>query len=61
MILYKTVVNIKEVITIGDEGGMASIGLLQEYTKDFSVYICRMENYFIANTIDGLEKKELSS
>ena len=53
---------IKEVITIVDERGMASIGLLQEYTKeDFSVYICRLENYFIANDINGLEKKKLSS
>ena len=25
---------IKEVITFGDEGGMASIGLLQKYTKE---------------------------
>ena len=42
-----------------NKGGMASIGLLQEYTKeeDFSVYICRMENYFITNNINGLENK----
>ena len=52
----------KEVITIGDDGRMISVRLLQKYTReDFSVYICRLENYFIANDIDDLEKKELFS
>ena len=37
---------------------MVSIGSLQEYTKDFSVYICQLENNFIANDINNLEKKK---
>ena len=47
---------VNEVITIGDEGGMASIGSLQEYTKeDFSVYIYILEIYLV------WRRKELSS